>query len=54
MVLLLGNEGSGVRPSLQTHIQESISIEKLGFAESLNVAMAGAIIIDRYFGQVLK
>jgi TrmH family RNA methyltransferase len=54
MVLLLGNEGSGVHPSLQTHIQQSISIEKLGFAESLNVAMAGAIIIDRYFGQVLK
>lgn len=53
-ILLMGNEGSGVHPNLQAHIHQSISIEKLGSAESLNVAMAGAILIDRYFGQVLN
>jgi TrmH family RNA methyltransferase len=53
MVLLLGNEGAGISPYLEPFIQQSISIEKLGSAESLNVAMAGAILLDRYFGQVL-
>lgn len=53
MILLLGNEGAGVSDSLRPHIQHSISIEKMGSAESLNVAMAGAILLDRYFGQVI-
>ncbi|MCG9880931.1 MAG: RNA methyltransferase [Bacteroidia bacterium] len=51
MILLLGNEGSGVSPHLKPHIHQSISIERIGSAESLNVAMASAILIDRYFGQ---
>jgi TrmH family RNA methyltransferase len=54
MVLLLGNEGVGVSQALRPFINHSISIEKLGSAESLNVAMAGAILIDRYFGQVIN
>lgn len=51
MILLLGNEGSGISASLKPYIHKSISIERIGSAESLNVAMAGAILMDRYFGQ---
>ncbi len=51
MVLLLGNEGSGISEALRAKVTQTISIEKRGEAESLNVAMAGAILIDRYFGQ---
>lgn len=54
LVLLLGNEGTGVSNELRSFIRQSISIEKIGSAESLNVAMAGAILLDRYFGQVFN
>ncbi|OYU94782.1 MAG: RNA methyltransferase [Bacteroidetes bacterium B1(2017)] len=51
MILLLGNEGSGINPQLRAMVNKTIRIEKRGLAESLNVAVAGAILVDRYFGQ---
>lgn len=50
-VLLLGKEGSGIRPSLKKMLTHTLRIEKRGHAESLNAAVAGAILTDRYFGQ---
>lgn len=51
MILLLGNEGAGISEDLRAKVTQTISIEKRGQAESLNVAMAGAILMDRYFGR---
>ncbi len=51
MILLLGNEGAGISEALRARVTQTISIEKRGQAESLNVAMAGAILMDRYFGR---
>lgn len=51
MILLLGNEGSGINDLLMPYVTQTIAIERLGKAESLNAAIAGAILVDRYFGQ---
>ena len=50
MAFILGNEGNGVRPSLQKAADRRLKIEMNGF-ESLNVAVAGGIIMYRYRGQ---
>lgn len=51
-LLLIGREGSGIRPDLIKFLWSTINIERKGGAESLNAAVAGAILIDRYFGQL--
>lgn len=43
-LLLLGNEGHGIRPELLPYIDHKITIPHFGSAESLNVAIAAAII----------
>ncbi len=43
-IIVLGNEGNGIRPELYKLSHEKISIPKLGKGESLNVAIATAII----------
>ena len=48
-IILLGNEGSGIRESNFKYIDQSITIPKFGNAESLNVATAGAIILGSLF-----
>ena len=50
MAFILGNEGNGVRPALQKAADRRLKIEMNGF-ESLNVAVAGGIIMYRYRGQ---
>lgn len=44
-ILIMGNEGKGVRPEVQAYIQTSITIPRFGEAESLNVATATAILL---------
>ena len=44
--ILMGNEAHGIRDSLMPFIHQKISIPRFGKAESLNVAMATAIICD--------
>jgi RNA methyltransferase, TrmH family len=46
-VLLLGNEPAGLSPGLVTLATEHVAIQRRGFVESLNVAMAGSILLDR-------
>jgi RNA methyltransferase, TrmH family len=43
--LLIGNEGKGIRKSLEPYIQKRISIPPKGNAESLNAAVATGILL---------
>ncbi|HWD87644.1 MAG TPA: RNA methyltransferase [Mucilaginibacter sp.] len=42
-LILMGNEGNGIRPEIQPMITKTITIPRIGKAESLNVAIATAI-----------
>ncbi|OJJ15470.1 hypothetical protein BKI52_38680 [marine bacterium AO1-C] len=44
--IVLGNESKGIREGLHSIIAEKITIPRFGQAESLNVAMATAVICD--------
>lgn len=48
--LLLGNEGQGVDPELLEYTTERLTIPMYGKAESLNVAIAGSILIYKLKG----
>ncbi len=48
-IIVIGNEGKGINENLQPFITQKISINRLGQAESLNAAIATAIICDRFF-----
>jgi TrmH family RNA methyltransferase len=50
-MLLLGNEGSGISRNLLPLVTQAVSIPKRGGAESLNAAIAGAIICDAWARQ---
>ena len=43
--LLLGSESAGISPSLERYIQTSVRIPRFGGAESLNVAVAAAVLL---------
>lgn len=45
-ILLMGNEGNGISPTLQELISHPVSIPKFGKGESLNVAMATGILLS--------
>lgn len=45
-VLVTGNEGKGISPAVMPYITHPISIPRVGGAESLNAAIATAIICD--------
>ena len=47
LALVLGNEGAGVSPATRADCDAVISIELAGGVESLNVAVAGALLMDR-------
>ena len=50
VALVLGNEGAGVSQPVLDVADEVVGIPLLGSADSLNVAIAGAILMDRMFG----
>tara|TARA_B100000287_G_scaffold57903_1_gene50939 strand:- start:713 stop:1462 length:750 start_codon:yes stop_codon:yes gene_type:complete len=47
IVLFLGNESEGISASIKKKMDKLISIKKLGYGESLNVSIAGSIIMDK-------
>jgi len=46
-VIVIGSEGQGLSTALRPHITRTITIPRYGAAESLNAAIAAAIICDR-------
>lgn len=47
--LVIGNESNGIREDLLPFIKHKVTIPRIGQAESLNAAMATAIICDNIF-----
>lgn len=48
-ILILGNEGKGITKEIQQKITHPISIPRFGSAESLNVSMAGSILLSEFY-----
>ncbi|MCL7989245.1 RNA methyltransferase [Sphingobacterium sp. lm-10] len=42
-MIILGNEGNGIRPTILPHITQAVTIPSFGRAESLNVAVAATV-----------
>jgi len=51
-IIVMGNEANGISPAVEELIDVKITIPKYGAAESLNVAMATAIICDNFKRQL--
>ena len=47
-ILLMGNESNGINKNLEGIVTEKITIPSYGSAESLNVAIATAVILDNW------
>ena len=47
-ILLLGSEAHGIDEELARFVHETVTIPKFGGAESLNVAIAGAVVLDNW------
>lgn len=45
-VIVIGSEGRGLSPAIQTRITQRVTIPQYGHAESLNAAIAAAIVCD--------
>ena len=45
-IILIGNESKGISEELMKMANELITIPKIGFAESLNAAVATGIILS--------
>lgn len=50
-ILLMGSESHGISADLQKLVTQKITIPRVGKAESLNVAVASAIICDNLIGR---
>jgi TrmH family RNA methyltransferase len=46
-VLVLGNEAHGISERTRENINHLIAIPRIGAGESLNVAVAGAILMEK-------
>ncbi len=53
-LIVLGNESEGINPALKPYIKKQIYIPGYGKAESLNVAMAAAVVCDNMRRQAKK
>jgi RNA methyltransferase, TrmH family len=47
-ILVMGNEGNGIRPELLPLVTQALTIPKFGEAESLNVGIATAILLSEF------
>ncbi|RIW12392.1 RNA methyltransferase [Algoriphagus lacus] len=47
-ILLMGNESKGISPEMEKKVTKKITIPGFGHAESLNVAIATAILCDNF------
>lgn len=53
-ILVLGNEGNGISEAVQKQVQTALTIPKAGETESLNVAIAGAVLLSEFFRSELS
>lgn len=53
-LIVLGNEGNGIRSEIERFIQKKITIPRKGKAESLNVAISSAIICSEIYRKIKK
>lgn len=44
-IVIIGNEGKGIRPEMLAHVSKALTIPKIGKAESLNAAVATGIMM---------
>lgn len=49
--LVIGSESHGISKEVRKYIGEKVTIPRIGKAESLNAAVSGAIILDRWIGK---
>ena len=49
VIISFGNESKGLSPELEQFMTEEVSIPKFGDAESLNVGIATAVVLDNVF-----
>jgi TrmH family RNA methyltransferase len=47
-ILLMGSESHGIHPDLKTYLTQTVTIPRHGHAESLNVGIATAVILDNW------
>jgi TrmH family RNA methyltransferase len=50
VAIAVGNEGAGISAEIRAAAQRIVAIEQAGETESLNVAIAAAILLDRILG----
>jgi TrmH family RNA methyltransferase len=53
-LILMGNEGSGLRPEVQKLVAKAVTIPRIGKAESLNVAIATALFCSEATRKITK
>lgn len=53
-LIVMGNEGNGIRPAVQQRVTKAVTIPRIGNAESLNVAIATAIFCSEAAGKSFK
>lgn len=46
--LVMGNESNGIRPDVATFVTQRVTIPRYGDAESLNVGIATAVLLDNW------
>ena len=49
-ILILGSESHGISKAVEKCVTEKVTIPAFGGAESLNIAIAGAVMLDRWMG----
>jgi TrmH family RNA methyltransferase len=53
-LIIMGNEGNGIRPDIEQLVSKAITIPRVGKAESLNVAIATAICCSQVVAKSYK
>ena len=54
VALVLGNEGNGLSEYSKTHSDSVVALPMANDFESLNVAVAGSVIMYQVFSQLIK
>ena len=50
-ILILGSESHGISREVEKCVTEKVTIPNFGGAESLNIAIAGAVMLDRWMSE---